>query len=388
MKKELGQFFTNNPILKNYVLNLCKNKDDPKKTFLEPSAGAGDLLDLFSNKITAIELDKTINNKSKKEIINQDFLHYDLENKFDTVFGNPPYLKYNKDWIMETNYPSCNMYVYFIEKALKHLNNNGEIIFIVPREFLNNTRIGKFREHLLKFGSITNIIDFQEHKMFEDSHTHIIILRYQKDLLDHKTCYEFYDDSTYACKNIIYNQIYYFFPKIPEHVLSDYFSIKVGLVSGANSIFEYNGINDSDTIDIICSDYYKTKTKKKYYLTQNPEHPVLKNHKDYLLNRKIREFDQHNWYEWGAPRNIFFMKQLKGNECIYVNCKTRSKLPFYKDKVDYFDGSVLCLFPKENLNLDHYVDLLNNANFLFKLQGLLVGTRYAFSQKTLTNFRF
>ena len=43
---------------------------------------------------------------------------------------------------------------------------------------------------------------------------------------------------------------------------------------------------------------------------------------------------------------------------------------------------------KENLNLDHYVDLLNNANFLFKLQGLLVGTRYSFSQKTLTNFRF
>ena len=82
------------------------------------------------------------------------------------------------------------------------------------------------------------------------------------------------------------------------------------------------------------------------------------------------------------------MNQLKGNDCIYVNCKTRCKQPFYKGKVDYFDGSVLCLFPKETLNLDHYINLLNNSNFLLKLQGLLVGTRYSFSQNTLINFRF
>ena len=40
------------------------------------------------------------------------------------IFGNPPYLKYNKEWNINTCYPSCNMYVYFIEKCFKHLKLN------------------------------------------------------------------------------------------------------------------------------------------------------------------------------------------------------------------------------------------------------------------------
>ena len=394
MNKDLGQFFTSNPVLKDYIYKLCKNKNKSNVKFLEPSAGGGDLLDLFEQDITAVEIDKHINNRSNKAIIKDNFFNYNLENKFDTIFGNPPYLKYNKEWNINTCYPSCNMYVYFIEKCFKHLKPNGEIIFVVPREFLNNTRIGRFREYLLKNGTFTDIIDFQENKMFEDSHPHIIIFRYQKDNFSHKTNYIFYNKDTtttsYLCKNLLYNQIYYFFQNTPKHVLSDYFSIKVGLVSGANNIFEYNGIIDEDTIEIICSDYYKSNNKKKYYLTQNSEHPVLKNYKDTLINRGIRKFEEYNWYEWGAPRNIFFMEKLKDKPCLYVNCKTRNKNPFFKGKVDYFDGSILCLFPKENLDLDYYLNILNNSDtdFLYKIQGLIVGSRYSFSQKTLSNFRF
>ena len=66
--------------------------------------------------IIGIDLDNTIINNSSKPIINMNFMDYDLENKFNTIFGNPPYLKYNKEWTLNTNYPSCNMYVYFIEK--------------------------------------------------------------------------------------------------------------------------------------------------------------------------------------------------------------------------------------------------------------------------------
>tara|TARA_A100001015_G_scaffold295435_1_gene374399 strand:+ start:404 stop:1567 length:1164 start_codon:yes stop_codon:yes gene_type:complete len=385
---ELGQFFTEHPVLKQYIKNLSKNKDDLSKKYLEPSCGAGDLLNLFDNPITAVEIDKNIKNLTDKQILYQDFMFYSLENKFDTIYGNPPYLKYDKKWVFDTCYSSCNMYVYFIEKAFRHLNHKGEIIFVVPRDFLNNTRVGRFREYLLKHGSITDIIDFQEHKMFSKSHPHIIIFRYEKGNLEHKTKYTFYQEETMNCKTFIYNNIYYFFKKVPEHLLSNYFSIKVGLVSGANQIFEHNGLIEQDTINIICSDYFNTKTKKKYYLTENQEHPVLKIYKDKLINRKIREFGEHNWHEWGAIRNINFMKEMKGTPCIFVNCKTRKKNPFFIDKVDYFDGSMLCLIPTQNLNLEHWRDILNNNDKLFKIQGMLVGKRYSFTQKTLSNFRF
>ena len=164
--------------------------------------------------------------------------------------------------------------------------------------------------------------------------------------------------------------------------------IKVGLVSGANQIFEHNGLIEQDTINIICSDYFNTKIKKKYYFTENQEHPVLKIYKDKLINRKIREFGEHNWHEWGAIRNINIMKEMKNTPCIYVNCKTRKKNSFFIDKVDYFDGSMLCLIPTQNLNLEHWRDILNNNDKLFKIQGMLVGKRYSFTQKTLSNFRF
>ena len=82
------------------------------------------------------------------------------------------------------------------------------------------------------------------------------------------------------------------------------------------------------------------------------------------------------------------MKEIKGTPCIFVNCKTRKKNPFFIDKVDYFDGSMLCLIPTQNLNLEHWRDILNNNDKLFKIQGMLVGKRYSFTQKTLSNFRF
>ena len=50
--------------------------------------------------------------------------------------------------------------------------------------------------------------------------------------------------------------------------------------------------------------------------------------------------------------------------------------------------SMLCLIPTEKINLNHWVCTLNDNDKLFKIQGMLVGERYSFSQKILSNFRF
>ena len=76
---------------------------------------------------------------------------------------------------------------------------------------------------------------------------------------------------------------------------------------------------------------------------------------------------------------------LKG-ECIYVNSKTRNKKPFFKEKIDYFDGSLLALIPKKEINIDEWLYVLNNSEEEFKKQGFIVGNKYQFTQKSLSKF--
>ena len=87
----------------------------------------------------------------------------------------------------------------------------------------------------------------------------------------------------------------------------------------------------------VCSHTAVTgKTRRMIY---NRKDKALLPHKKALLNRKIRAFDESNWWEWGrrhcerpAPR-------------LYVNCKTRNPKPFFTHKSLAYDGSVLALFP-------------------------------------------
>jgi adenine-specific DNA-methyltransferase len=91
----------------------------------------------------------------------------------------------------------------------------------------------------------------------------------------------------------------------------------------------------------------------------------LKN-KPELLKRKIKKFNQDNWFMWGAPRNIKVMEDHKGSDCIYINNITRKTIIAFKGKVQYFGGSLIMLKPKENTDaetIDKTVAHLNSTEF-------------------------
>ena len=88
---------------------------------------------------------------------------------------------------------------------------------------------------------------------------------------------------------------------------------------------------------------------------------LLLEHKEILLNRKIRKFNEKNWFEWGAPRNVSVIENNKNKECIYVKNITRNKKVAFKGKVMYFGGSLLMLLPKQNnIDLDKIIDIIND----------------------------
>jgi adenine-specific DNA-methyltransferase len=82
-----------------------------------------------------------------------DFFDFPISNKYSTIIGNPPYVKY-QDIIPETLRKissnifdeRTNLNLFFIEKCIKHLKKHGELIFIVPRDFMKSTSAIKLNE--------------------------------------------------------------------------------------------------------------------------------------------------------------------------------------------------------------------------------------------------
>lgn len=133
---------------------------------------------------------------------------------------------------------------------------------------------------------------------------------------------------------------------------SHFFDVKVGAVSGADTVFtnKYKGCTD-----MVCSSTVKDgKTKRVIY---NRFDDSLVPYKKRLLSRGIRKFNEANWWEWGRKYHE------KEGERIYVNGKTRNPNPFYISNVKGYDGSVLALFPKNGIDMEYAVKELNKVDW-------------------------
>ena len=361
--EKLGQVFTPQPIV-SMMLQLKKVNG----TVLEPSCGDGAFFNTLTNAV-GIEIDKEI---CPKNAFNTDFFDYPIDNKFDTIIGNPPYVRYQdilpstkKKLNLKLFDERSNLYLFFIEKSLRHLNDNGEIIFITPRDFLKATSAIKLNNLLYQNGTITDIIELGDQKVFNGYSPNTIIWRYEKDNFSRITNY---------IKQFQYNNGQLLFTDNHYPVkFSDVFFVKVGAVSGLDSVFENDEFGNAD---FVCSITRKTgKTKKMLY---NQYHPYLDKYKVQLIKRRIKKFDESNWWQWGR---LHYQSDLKR---IYVNTKTRNKKPFFLNDSTYYDGSILAIFPKnQDIDLQEVCNELNAVNW--DELGFVCDGRYLFSQKSLEN---
>ena len=142
----------------NITINKVQKFKKNIKTILEPSVGSGQflsvLVDKFKNAdITAIEKNRKIFSRLKYKgvkLINEDFLEYRANKKFDLIIGNPPY------YVME-DYPNeyrnfvigrPNIFMFFIIKCLQLLNKNGLLAFILPNSLLNSHYYSQLRQYI------------------------------------------------------------------------------------------------------------------------------------------------------------------------------------------------------------------------------------------------
>jgi adenine-specific DNA-methyltransferase len=371
--KNLGQVFTPSVMVKSMVDMVQHNG-----SMLEPSCGDGAFTDYIQNvigrDITSIEIDP---DNYRPGFVIMDFFDLITDEKYDTIIGNPPYVAYkrlspetlqkihNIDYLR--SYPSrTNLYIYFIRKCLEHLTSNGELIFVTPREFIKSTSSIKLNELLYESGTITDWYEYGDQVVFKGYSPNIVVWRFEKGNFSRKT------RTNNGIKNfkISHGQLL-FLDKDYDVKFSDLFFVKVGAVSGMDKIY----VSELGNQEFVCS-YTKTNDVLKRMI-YNVKHPILEEYKDELINRGIKPFNEGNWWMWG--RGLY----ESDSDRIYVNCKTRDTKPFFTHECKYYDGSVLAIFPKRNIDINKSIELLNNVDW--DELGFLVGGRLCFSQKSLEN---
>jgi adenine-specific DNA-methyltransferase len=124
IKKSRGQFFTTRNRVLDALVSLIKNEG----TILEPSAGQGHIIkhieEKLNRKVIGIELDETkvIEKVCDSEITIDNFFNFIKNtNSYDTIIGNPPFVKLknvekNTINILPEKIPANgNLYYYFIK---------------------------------------------------------------------------------------------------------------------------------------------------------------------------------------------------------------------------------------------------------------------------------
>jgi len=364
----LGQVFTP-PNVVAFMLDLCQNRG----RILEPSSGDGAFFTTLTEQgrdCVGIELDPRVAPPGARVM---DFFDYPETERFDSIIGNPPYVRY-QDIAASTKAKlrsplfdkRSNLFLFFIEKCVRHLNPGGELVFIVPREFIKLTAAKKMNAWLYEQGSITHFYETGDVRIFGEHTPNCAIFRFEKGRFDRRMA----DGRTFT---EVDGQLM-FLRNDHQVRFSDIFTVKVGAVSGADSIYTHPAGN----MEFVCSKTIETgETRRMLY---GITHPHLEQHKTELLARRVREFDESNWWEWGRK---FPLNRLPR---IYVNGRTRKPTPFFLHDCLNFDGSILALFPRHTQinrrDLTREVVMLNHEVDWQQL-GFVCDGRFLFTQRSL-----
>ena len=423
MKERRGQFFTTSHIVQESMISLLTH-DSVTARCLEPSAGAGDLVSALERhgyaNIDAIEFDPSICQICETRIDHDSFFRYanGKDGQYDVIFGNPPYVAWKNLEDEQKNNPDvlsvknrgysdkCNFYFLFIDRCIDLLSDGGELVLIVPKEWLYSTSAGTLREKLMHNGSLTHIINVDEEKVFDDAMPPAtVIFRYVRGEANNRV---FMADGISGLsrngwmekKIVSFGGRWGFLDdNIADAIgcdwirLGDLYTPRVGIVSGADPIFRC----DNSTIEgtgIV--PYVTTKGIERFVdptgydfdeLCDYARNRLLAN-EERLRARKIMKITDENWFRYGAVRNREAM--LSNDERFYVKNRTRDEKPFFDDKESkehgaaLYSGGILGLFRNQSaptcMNKADIIEYLNSpiAARLFEAMGITSGNKKTF----------
>lgn len=426
-----------------YVVSAMINiaKPSHSMSIIEPSCGHGaflfgllhyakdnfeltgtSILDWFINKVTGVDISEntikelkytlslffkkhyglTVPLESFTNILCSDGLLVSCE-EYDLAIGNPPYIRtknleeaYLKR--LREKYVSCNsgnvdIYYAFVEK---YATCSNEMCFITPNGFISNKSGKKLREILFK--SLVKLIDFKEHKVFQDAAVYTCIIKtkkmstdkveYSNDLIQEPIIKSRSDIllNTIVSGELIktvYSGIATLSDKVFKVILKDtkyyasidktLYEIEAGIVVPYLKLTKVKS-NDFSSIDYMIYPYDSDKKiipeedlKNKFPLTYS----YLSLCKNKLAQRdKGKTNDYDSWYAYGrrqglnkiTSKKIIIIPGMIGNECLPIEVDISGLITTYGQLV--FTSGFIVPNDSESCNKlldDNFIQFVKNT---------------------------
>ncbi|GHT23783.1 methylase [Bacteroidia bacterium] len=425
-RKKFAQFFTPFSIAEIMTKWLLGNEN--LKTILEPAFGLGVFSRaLLSHKsdiqIKGFEVDNLIFEKAKNEfactekmnLLLQDYMFNDWQNKYDGIICNPPYFKFhdydNKNILKEIEkHLQCNLsgftnlYTLFLLKSIHQLAHNGRCAYIIPSEFLNSDYGKLVKQYLTKTGTLRHIIvvNFEEN-VFDDALTTACIVLCANDNKTDRV--QFNNIQSINELNTIENLISdypsvsatsqsYLFSELNPEVkwksyyqpqnghkyrnlvpFSTYAKVVRGIATGANDYFTFNlakakehKISEKYLLPCIChcvdvkgnnfsvSDFEELKNNNKNVFLLNAVNAKEENVINYL--HKGETADIHKKY-LTASRKPWYSLENRPPAPIWVSVFNRTGLRFIRNEANISNLTTFhCIYPQQDIFSDVDIDLL------------------------------
>lgn len=335
-------------------------------------------------------------------ILNADFLSLEINEKFDYIVGNPPYISYanidfkNRSFIRD-NFESCKKgkfdYCYpFIELSLKYLNNSGKLAYLIPTNIFKNVFAKELRSLLKE--KITKILDYKTTKIFKNVLTSSSIIICNLDC--YETSIDYYDISN---NNHIFIEresldekwIFSEFKENNKLLFSDYFLAATSVATLLNEAFVIKDIEEKSDYfyvgnsplekDIIRPaaspralsrniqefivfpyEYVDEKVKRLEMEDMINRYPyALKYLEQFKDKLDLRDSDKNSkWFHYGRTQALDKLNQEK----LLMSFIVTNKVNVYELGIDDIPYSGIYIVPKADLNLSVAKEILESDEFL------------------------
>lgn len=335
-------------------------------------------------------------------------------NRFDAIIGNPPYIRVqnmvqysNEEYLFYKSNVSgyvtadtelLDKYYLFIERALKLLNANGVLGYIVPHKFMVLKTGKNLRKMLSNRQCVSQIIHFETNQVFKGRSTYTCLLFLTKSMQNTfqigfvKDLQYFYANSTMLLQtyeesylsdlpwNFLSKDIVSTIEKLGDKckTLDSFVDIFVGVQTSADTTYiikveredekyayfldnkEHEQIIEKDILHPCIYDVQLTKYQeivpncKIIFPYQNIDGKVklytydemkqfypkclayLETFKDELNRRSIQKREEANWYQYGRSQSI--KRFASGEHLIWAVLSTKGNYVYDKSQITFTGG--------------------------------------------------
>lgn len=383
-------------------------------------------IDNCTNKLDAIVNEYDIQDVNWN-IYHGDFLKLNIQDEFDFVIGNPPYITYkeisleNRTFLRQ-NYETCYHgkfdYCYaFIEASIKSLRNNGRLAYLIPSNIFKNQFAKSLREYFVN--DLTDINDFTSLKLFKNKQTASSIMVYKSN--SGHTHLNYHDIINEASKLILKNSLdnKWQFEKIHNEntmKFGELFHAASCIATLLNSVYLIQDYSDSDgylevengkiekeILRKAISPRSKRYNKEEYIIfpydyqngnlvrfTEAQFSERFSMTEQYMLTslEKLNKRDSDNgitWFEYGRSQALAHLNQTK----LLLSTLVTNQVNVYKLEITDIPTSGIYIVNKNDSDLEIAKRILESPEFYSYAKSIGVisnSNSYRIAPKDINNF--